>query len=74
MIYFGAIEGALGLHQRVEIVYVVDGYQASIVNEEGYSGTIAESSSRVSVYEALFELELKLRRRTNVPATQKRQD
>lgn len=28
------LEDSLGLHSRVEIIYVVDGYQASLIKED----------------------------------------
>lgn len=52
------LENKLGLHQRVEIIYVVDGYQASLVHESEI--TLAEAFGN-TVQEAIRELDKQLR-------------
>lgn len=53
------LEERLGLHQRLEVIYVVDGFNAQLVNEDGYGGTIAEAHG-VTILEALENLNEKL--------------
>lgn len=52
----------LGLHQEIEIIYVVDGYVAKMINEDGYQpAKIAEGARRPTIFGALAALEEALR-------------
>ncbi len=57
--FFSHIEIAVGLHQRVEVIYVVDGFQARLINEK--EETISESEVGGTVFSALKDLDYKLR-------------
>ena len=50
------LDARLGLHQEVEIIYVVDGYQATLRDESG--STIAEGAVAPSVALAVMALEM----------------
>jgi hypothetical protein len=51
------LENKLGLHQYLQVIYVVDGYLASLNNEQDLQNTEAEGSTLI---EALINLDLKL--------------
>lgn len=51
------IEQALGLHQRLEVIYVVDGYTAKLVNEDE---TVTYEATEATIGEALVTLDMGL--------------
>lgn len=53
------IEDNLGLHSRVEIIYVVDGYEASLIGEN--EETI-ETGFGESIFNALLDLDERLKK------------
>lgn len=49
-----AVQEVLGLHQTLEVIYIVDGYSASIINEK--QKTIYEATGK-TIHEAMANLE-----------------
>lgn len=49
------LDQALGLHEEISVVYVVDGFEASICHEN--DGTVIEMAQGETVHEALLNLE-----------------
>jgi hypothetical protein len=53
------IEQCLGLHERVQIMYVVDGYQAELEAEDGYAGIDIKRYGK-TIFDALLDLDVNL--------------
>lgn len=57
-----SLEKRLGLHQSIEVYYVVSGYVAALVNEEGYRPlTIAKGAEGKTVLDSIVNLAEALR-------------
>ena len=48
----------LGLHQRIEVIYVVDGYEATLASEDGFVAITSAQGETIAV--AIDALEAKL--------------